>query len=171
MAIDHSKQVSPLHLVIPSERDSNLEVIKKTSEALREIAATINSLQDGHAVMTTELILIRHEQQRHGMALGLAKTPSIPPMRQEAASSNAFADYVVSEADKRIEAEKENPLTPAPDAEKVTTIRKEVMAAAIMQLKSEMYDRQQKLILRFVAACITTALAVGAFLIEHFFKK
>jgi hypothetical protein len=121
--------------------------------------------------MTTELILIRRETQRHGLALGLSKSSSIPPMREEASSSSAFADYVVEEADKRVAAEKENPLTPPPDAEKVASIRKEVLSAAIMQVKSEAYDRQQKLIVRFVIACITTGLAVGAFLIEHFLRK
>jgi hypothetical protein len=110
----------------------------------------------------------------------------VPLIRGETQSSADLAEHVGKQVAAKVEEEQKNPSTPVPDAAKVAAISKDVMAAAIMQLKSEQWDRLEaerkaneedrrvkdrevaKFKIAALTATVTTTLATIAYLIEHF---
>lgn len=94
-------------------------------------------------------------------------------------SSMDLAEYVGREVSQRVEAETKNPSTPPPDAAQIASISKDVMAAALVTLKAEQWDKleaerkaAEKARTRAkwsaITGAVTTALAFTLYLVEHF---
>lgn len=179
---------TPLHLVVPDETDDTRAHREKTAEALRVLALAFSRIAGDHHETAVNVDIMRHELQRIGTWVASLPQgiPSLPPMREEAASSLELAEHVGRRVAEAVEAETKNPSTPPPDAAKVASISKDVIAAAIMQLKAEQWDKleqerkaaevdrlasageKRRMRRQTIASGILALIGVLAFLIEHF---
>lgn len=72
------------------------------------------------------------------------RSESLPPMRAAADSYSAILDHASQEIATKVDKEVKDPGTPSiPPPEKVAAISKEVMAAAVVQVKAAQLDRIQ----------------------------
>ena len=103
--------------------------------------AVIETLDAHHYRIQT----LEHEAARKA-AEGVTARMSVQhqSLQSDRDSSLDLAEYVGREVAQRVEAETANPSTPPPDAQKVATISRDVMAAAIAALKAEQWDRLEK---------------------------
>ncbi len=148
--------------------------------AMEERHTEFEFIQRGHGRRLDDLEVWRQQME----------TKSLPPMRGVADSVNEIVEHLSATVKQRVEAEFADTTTPPPDAEKVASINKDVMAAALNQIKAEWWDKLEaerkaneddrralvasniKEMSKFkwaaALSAITAAITVGAWLIEHF---
>jgi hypothetical protein len=84
-------------------------------------------------------------QEAHGIRIGrlelwredMQAAPPLPPMRAEFPSTADLVEHASKQLDAKVAAEIRDKSTPPPTPEKVASISKDVMAAAIAQVKQE----------------------------------